>query len=208
MFIGFLGCLFSNRHIHSYCVSVWDVLVCLFLIYLFFFLIFIYVAGSGLGCSRWVYLLWGTWDLSSPTGDWTCVLCIRRQILNRWTPREVPVEFFVYSGYQFSALRAAILFPHLSWSFPPPVLCSLRCGFAPCRCLSEGRACFPTLDAAWLSTSASTSVRKPETAFRPAPCSGKDRIPFPPSHLLQLSLSVCLFFGTVITNHHQLGDLE
>ena len=57
MFIGFLGCLFSNRHIHSYCVSVWDVLVCLFLIYLFFFLIFIYVAGSGLGCSRWVYLL-------------------------------------------------------------------------------------------------------------------------------------------------------
>ena len=48
---------------------------------------------------------------TSPTRDWTCVLCIRRQILNRWTPREVPVVFFIYSGYQFFVLCAAILFP-------------------------------------------------------------------------------------------------
>ena len=191
MFIGFSGCLFSNNHIHSYCVSVWDVLVCLSLIYLFFFF-HSYLCGW---IRSWLWQVsLGTWDLSSPTGDWTFVLCIERQILNRWTPREVPVEFFVYSGYPFFVLCATITFPSLSWSFPPPVLCILRCGFAPCRCLSEGRACFPTPDAAWLSTSAFTSVRKPETAFRATPCGGKSRIPFPPSHLLQLSLSQCVCF--------------
>ena len=31
------------------------------------------------------------WDLSSPTRDPTCVPCIRRQVLNHWTTREVPL---------------------------------------------------------------------------------------------------------------------
>ena len=32
----------------------------------------------------------GLWDLSSSTRDWTLAPCIRRQILNPWTTREVP----------------------------------------------------------------------------------------------------------------------
>ena len=32
-------------------------------------------------------------DFSSPTRDWTCILCIARQILNHWTLREVPCNF-------------------------------------------------------------------------------------------------------------------
>ena len=31
------------------------------------------------------------WDLSSLTGDRTCVPCIGRQILSHWTTREVPL---------------------------------------------------------------------------------------------------------------------
>ena len=31
------------------------------------------------------------WDLSPPTGDWTCILCIGKQSLNHWTSREVPI---------------------------------------------------------------------------------------------------------------------
>ena len=35
------------------------------------------------------------WDLSSPTRDPTCVPCIRRQVLNPWTTREVPLLSFL-----------------------------------------------------------------------------------------------------------------
>ena len=39
-----------------------------------------------------VLVFWprGMWDLSSPTTDQTCTLCIGRQSLNHWTTREVP----------------------------------------------------------------------------------------------------------------------
>ena len=43
-----------------------------------------------LSCDTRAYLPCGMWDLSSSTRDWTCVPCIARQILNHWTPREVP----------------------------------------------------------------------------------------------------------------------
>ena len=36
-------------------------------------------------------MLHSMWDLSSPTRDGTCVLCIARQILNHWTTKEVPI---------------------------------------------------------------------------------------------------------------------
>ena len=56
-------------------------------------------------------LLHGIWDLSSPAGDWPCIPCIARQILNHWTTREVPVEPF------------QLLFPHmlLCLKTPQPV---------------------------------------------------------------------------------------
>ena len=40
--------------------------------------------------SVWASLLPGIWDLSSPTRDKTHI-CTARQILNRWTTREVPI---------------------------------------------------------------------------------------------------------------------
>ena len=42
------------------------------------------VASHRLSCSH------NMWDLSSLTGDQTCILCIERQILNHWTTKEVP----------------------------------------------------------------------------------------------------------------------
>ena len=50
------------------------------------------------GPSRWssqAQLHHVIWDLSSPTRDRTCVPCIRRRILNRWTTREVPGRRFL-----------------------------------------------------------------------------------------------------------------
>ena len=40
-------------------------------------------------CSTQAQLLHSMWNLSSPTRDQTCIPCIRRQILNHWTTREV-----------------------------------------------------------------------------------------------------------------------
>ena len=48
-------------------------------------------------CSAWAYLPCGMWDLSSPTGDQTCVHCIGRWILYHWTTREVPKLFLLDS---------------------------------------------------------------------------------------------------------------
>ena len=64
------------------------------------------MAVLGLCCSRrdfhwllWDLSLWHVdlgaqdmWDLSSPTGDGTCVPCTARKILN-WTIKEVPIVF-------------------------------------------------------------------------------------------------------------------
>ena len=36
---------------------------------------------------------WGKWDLSTPTGDETCIPCFGRQSLTHWTAREVPTSF-------------------------------------------------------------------------------------------------------------------
>ena len=53
----------------------------------------------GLSLCTWIQVpIWGEqfqlqcsmWDLSSPTRDWTHILCIARQILNHWTTKEVP----------------------------------------------------------------------------------------------------------------------
>ena len=74
----------------------WAVLVC-------------FLALLGLGCSisfslggtrtslvedrlhnAWASLPQDIWEISSPTRNQTCVLCIGRQILNQWTTREVP----------------------------------------------------------------------------------------------------------------------
>ena len=41
-------------------------------------------------CGTWAQLPHSMWDLSSLTRDRTCVPCIVRWILYRWTPREVP----------------------------------------------------------------------------------------------------------------------
>ena len=41
-----------------------------------------------------VFWLRGMWDLSSLTGNQTCAPCIRRQNLNHWTAREVPMCTF------------------------------------------------------------------------------------------------------------------
>ena len=38
----------------------------------------------------WIFWPRGMWNLSSPTRDWTCFLCIGRQSLNHWTAGEVP----------------------------------------------------------------------------------------------------------------------
>ena len=46
--------------------------------------------------SRWVEVLCGKRDLSSPTRDQTHVPCISRWILNHWTTREVCL--FIFNG--------------------------------------------------------------------------------------------------------------
>ena len=40
--------------------------------------------------STWAELRGGTWNLSHPTRDRTCVPCFGRHILNHWISREVP----------------------------------------------------------------------------------------------------------------------
>ena len=58
------------------------------------------VVAHGLyNCGAWTWLPCSMWDLSSPTGDWIHVPCIRRQILNYWTAREVPECSFLETGY-------------------------------------------------------------------------------------------------------------
>ena len=51
------------------------------------------------------------WDLSSPTRDRTLTLCIKRQSLNHWTLREVPVEIL------YSCIFCKGLYEHFYYLF-------------------------------------------------------------------------------------------
>ena len=42
-----------------------------------------------------VFWPWGTWDLNSPTRDWTCTPSIGRWSLNHWITREVPENYIL-----------------------------------------------------------------------------------------------------------------
>ena len=46
-------------------------------------------------CDLQASLLLVMWDLSSPTRDWTHVVCIARQILNQWTPGKSHEDSFI-----------------------------------------------------------------------------------------------------------------
>ena len=48
----------------------------------------------------WVFGHKACGDLSSPTRVQTCVTCVRRQSLNRWTTREVPKHIIVAFYFQ------------------------------------------------------------------------------------------------------------
>ena len=58
------------------------------------------VAVSRLSCFT-------AWDLSSPTRDLTCVLCIARWILSNWTTREIP--HLIYLGGLFLSTCRGLL---------------------------------------------------------------------------------------------------
>ena len=57
------------------------------------------VAPELSSCGTRAKLLRSIWDLSSQTRDQTFIPCIRRQILNHWTTREVPVETFLNDAF-------------------------------------------------------------------------------------------------------------
>ena len=61
------------------------------------------VAAHGLSsCGARASLSRGTWDLSSPTRDWTHEFCIGKQSLNHWTTREVPGSLFRLIPFKIS----------------------------------------------------------------------------------------------------------
>ena len=67
------------------------------------------------------------WDLGSPTRDWTCVSCIRRQILNHWTTR----EFLPLTNFKLCVcvcvcvcVHACIYTHTLTWTLCDPMDCS------------------------------------------------------------------------------------
>ena len=43
----------------------------------------------------WSVWQWGTWDLSSPTKDWTHTPYFGRQSFNHWATGKIPVPYFV-----------------------------------------------------------------------------------------------------------------
>ena len=51
-------------------------------------------------CFICYFWLWGMWDLSSQTRDWTCNPCIGRS-LNHWTTREVLDGMFLFSSDKY-----------------------------------------------------------------------------------------------------------
>ena len=142
----------------------------------------------------------GTWDLSSPTGDWTFVLCIERQILNRWTPREVPVEFFVYSGYPFFVLCAAITFPQSVMVLSPSCPLYPLMWFCPMQMLEWGQSMLPHSGCCLTQHLSIHVSEKTWNRFQGHPLRWEKQDSFssfsPPT---AFSVSMCLFFRTVIT---------
>ena len=69
-----------------------------------------------------VFWLRGMWDLSSPTRDRTLTPCIKRQSLNHWTTREVPVEIL------YSCIFRKGLYEHFYYLFSFFVFCFLIYG--------------------------------------------------------------------------------
>ena len=103
------------------------------------FLLFMYLAVSGLGCGTpdlhcvlcdlsfrhtdsllvvcrlcscgmWSYLLHSMWDLNSLTRNQTHVPCIARQILNNRTTREIPHHLFFFFKFMESHTLNLYLF--------------------------------------------------------------------------------------------------
>ena len=68
--------------------------------------IYLFMTASGLSCGTWAQLPHSKWDLSSPTGDQTCVPCIGKWIFNHWTTREVSWIYIIYWWCKRSHLRA------------------------------------------------------------------------------------------------------
>ena len=55
------------------------------------------------------FWLWGMWDLSSPTRDWTQTPCTGRSSLNHWTAREVLHFFiFIFIAFAFGVISKTI----------------------------------------------------------------------------------------------------
>ena len=69
----------------------------------------------------YVYTHTHTHDLSSPTRDWTCVLCTGKQIFNHWTTREVSHIKSLSKAVPGSHLQEITL---IAWTLPlwPPGL--------------------------------------------------------------------------------------
>ena len=62
-----------------------------------------------------VFWLWGTWDPSSPTKDWTHTLCIRRRSLKHWTSREIPWKItFIPQAEGVSMTQRTAFYKHIS----------------------------------------------------------------------------------------------
>ena len=55
-----------------------------------------------------VFWLWGMWDLTSPTRNWTCTPCIGRWSPNHWTAREVPEITFLKNKFSHITLLLKI----------------------------------------------------------------------------------------------------
>ena len=41
----------------------------------------------------------GIWNLSSPTRDQTCILCVTKWSLSHWTPIKIPIHWFFFIHY-------------------------------------------------------------------------------------------------------------
>ena len=66
---------------------------------------------------RWLSLLFGLWDLSSLTGDWTQSPCFARWILYHWAAREFPPFLFVHNLLRPDQPTLDVL-----WALLPPCI--------------------------------------------------------------------------------------
>ena len=60
-------------------------------------------------CSARAYLLRGTWDVSSPTRDHTCVPSTAKRILNHWITSEVPQLLSINYSPKVIASKPSVL---------------------------------------------------------------------------------------------------